>query len=84
MEYTKCQQRALATLEGSNNIFLTGVAGAGKTTVLDAYVQTHPGVVVLASTGVAAILIGGTTFHSFFGLGVMAGPDELIIPARLS
>ncbi|MBC7465281.1 MAG: AAA family ATPase, partial [Bdellovibrio sp.] len=31
---------------------------------------------ILASTGAAAVLLGGRTFHSFFGLGIMEGGPE--------
>lgn len=70
-----CQNKALSLLEGEQNVFLTGVAGSGKSTLLRHFLrdkdpQEYP---VLASTGAAAILIGGRTFHSFFGLGIMDG-----------
>jgi len=47
---------------------ITGQAGAGKSTLIR-YIATysHSNVVVLASTGVAAQLINGSTVHSFFG-----------------
>ena len=60
-----------------NNLFITGGAGTGKSFVLSRYLQSKPKkTAVLASTGVAAVLLGGRTFHSFFGLGRMdGGPD---------
>ena len=53
----------------SQNIFLTGKAGTGKTTFLR-YIKEHCSkqTVVVAPTGVAAINAGGTTIHSFFQL----------------
>lgn len=50
------------------NIFLTGRAGTGKSTLLRHF-QTHSAkkLVVLAPTGVAAINVDGQTIHSFFG-----------------
>lgn len=51
----------------SENIFLTGKAGTGKTTFLHNLKKTCPKrMVVLAPTGVAAINAGGVTIHSFF------------------
>lgn len=51
----------------SNSIFLTGKAGAGKSTFLK-YITEHTKkkYVVLAPTGIAAINAGGVTLHSFF------------------
>ena len=70
------QERALALLKGDNNVFITGAAGSGKSFLLRNYLnqtQTDRKIPILASTGAAAILVGGRTFHSFFGLGIMEG-----------
>lgn len=51
------------------NIFLTGKAGTGKSTLLDYFRKnTEKNVVVLAPTGVSAVNINGETIHAFFGL----------------
>lgn len=51
------------------NIFLTGKAGTGKTTFLrQLRHESVKRMVVVASTGVAAINAGGMTIHSFFQL----------------
>ncbi len=61
------------------NIFLTGRAGTGKTTLLRQFLETAgESTVVLAPTGVAAVQIGGQTLHSFFKL-----PPRLIEPADI-
>lgn len=51
----------------NQNIFLTGKAGTGKTTLLK-YIRQHSfkQISVVAPTGVAAINAGGSTIHSFF------------------
>lgn len=54
--------------ETEKNIFITGRAGTGKSTLLE-YFRSVSGknIVVLAPTGVAAVNISGQTIHSFFG-----------------
>jgi hypothetical protein len=55
--------------ETSENIFLTGKAGTGKTTFLKYLKETATkNIVVAAPTGVAAINAGGVTLHSLFQL----------------
>ena len=51
------------------NVFLTGKAGTGKTTLLKNILKnTHKKTVVVAPTGIAALNAGGVTIHSFFQL----------------
>jgi len=53
----------------NQNIFLTGKAGTGKTTLLREIVKsTHKNAVIIAPTGIAAINAGGVTIHSMFQL----------------
>ncbi|MDX2287513.1 MAG: AAA family ATPase [Hyphomicrobiaceae bacterium] len=53
----------------SGNLFVTGRAGTGKSTLLRS-IRDMAGddMVVLAPTGLAAVNVGGQTIHSFFGL----------------
>ncbi|MFN8294029.1 MAG: helix-turn-helix domain-containing protein [Chitinophagales bacterium] len=53
----------------SKNIFLTGKAGTGKTTLLKKIIETsHKKTIVAAPTGIAALNAGGVTLHSQFQL----------------
>ena len=72
------QQTALELLQSGDNIFLTGGAGSGKSFVIREFMKTMDpkNLPILASTGAAAVLLGGRTFHSFFGLGIMEGGPE--------
>ena len=52
---------------GRRNIFLTGRAGTGKTTLLRQLIfNSLDKAIVLAPTGLAAVNVGGQTIHSFF------------------
>lgn len=61
--------RALEMMEKSrHNIFVTGRAGTGKSTLLHLFREkTRKNIAVLAPTGVAAVNVKGQTIHSFFG-----------------
>jgi len=61
-------RRALEIMEGTDkNVFVTGRAGTGKSTLLEYFRNTtKKNVVVLAPTGVAALNVKGQTIHSFF------------------
>ncbi len=51
----------------TGNVFLTGRAGTGKTTLLRRFLaEAGDKAVVLAPTGIAAMNVGGQTIHSFF------------------
>jgi len=55
-------------MEYSNqNLFITGKAGTGKTTLLEYFrINSKKNFVILASTGISAIKAKGKTIHSFF------------------
>lgn len=56
-------------LQTHKNVFLTGKAGTGKTTLLKQILKsTYKNTVVVAPTGIAALNAGGVTIHSFFQL----------------
>lgn len=60
-------------------IFITGLAGSGKTAGMKRWLaRTKKRVVVCAPTGVAALLCGGTTIHRAFGLPITIMDAEAI------
>jgi ATP-dependent DNA helicase PIF1 len=63
----------------SDNLFITGQAGTGKSTLLKLFTKTtKKKVVITAPTGVAALQAGGQTIHSFFGFPPhLFGPGEV-------
>lgn len=80
------QVKAWEQLNTDNNIFLTGAAGSGKSHLIRSFLKTKspddwP---ILASTGSAAILVGGRTFHSFFGLGIFEGGIQKTVERALT
>ena len=70
------QRRAVELARQGASFFLTGGAGTGKSFTLDFVVRAlqrmhgAQNVFVAASTGIAACHIGGTTLHSFAGVGL--------------
>jgi ATP-dependent DNA helicase PIF1 len=68
------QTQALHVMSRGDSVFLTGPAGSGKTYVLNQFIdllkKQKKQVAITASTGIAATHIGGTTIHSWSGLGI--------------
>eukprot|EP01013_Petalomonas_cantuscygni_P041372 TRINITY_DN73_c1_g1_i1.p1 TRINITY_DN73_c1_g1~~TRINITY_DN73_c1_g1_i1.p1 ORF type:complete len:768 (+),score=132.18 TRINITY_DN73_c1_g1_i1:65-2368(+) len=73
------QEAAVAAAVAGGNVFFTGCAGTGKSTLLREAVRRlrakhgEGAVAVLAPTGIAALNVGGVTVHSFLGVGLALG-----------
>ncbi|MBI3889463.1 AAA family ATPase [Candidatus Saccharibacteria bacterium] len=69
------QGLALEIMLAGESVLLTGPAGAGKTYVLNQFIKLAKAdgkhVSVTATTGLAATHLGGTTIHSWAGIGVL-------------
>src|SRR3990167_46144 len=77
MEHTNNPQDVLDAIDAGHNVFLTGSAGSGKTYLASHFAaQAKINVAMTATTGVAALNLGGETIHRFLGLGVAARPFE--------
>ncbi|MSU60676.1 MAG: helicase [Candidatus Staskawiczbacteria bacterium] len=68
------QDQALEILKKGHSVFLTGAPGAGKTFLLNKFIDhlrtTSKVVAITASTGIAATHMNGVTIHSWSGLGI--------------
>lgn len=66
------QKYAVELMKKGKNVFLTGQAGTGKSYTLKAFmkhcIQNRIPYAVTSTTGVSALLIGGTTLHSWAGI----------------
>ena len=70
---------ALERMESGADLFITGRAGTGKSTLLKIFRRaTQKNVVVVAPTGVAALNVGGQTIHSLFGFA-----PRLLLPENV-
>ncbi|BEJ16842.1 hypothetical protein CspHIS471_0602430 [Cutaneotrichosporon sp. HIS471] len=78
------QQDILKRCMAGDNIFFTGSAGTGKSVLLRALIRSLKArgsgdVAVTASTGMAALNIGGCTLHSWAGIGLGAGEVDRLL-----
>jgi ATP-dependent exoDNAse (exonuclease V) alpha subunit len=67
--YSESQQLALDAIMNPDYraVFVTGKAGTGKSLILRAS-SSQKNAVITAPTGLAAMNVGGSTIHSFFGI----------------
>lgn len=68
------QDTALKVMKSGVNIFLTGKAGSGKSHTIRQFLEHHrkleTNIAITASSGIAATVIGGSTVHSYIGIGI--------------
>ena len=76
MGLTNDQKKALEMVKSGKNVFVTGGGGVGKTFLVHRIVEMEEAegktVLLTASTGIAAMLIGGVTCHRAFGVPLKA------------
>src|SRR5690349_4508753 len=78
MNYSKDQEEALKLLKKGKNMLLTGSAGCGKTFIATQFAEaTRKQVALTATTGIAALNLGGETIHRFLGIGISTRPFEI-------
>ncbi|PSS37108.1 hypothetical protein PHLCEN_2v981 [Hermanssonia centrifuga] len=79
------QQQVLNTVKEGKSVFFTGSAGTGKSMVLRKIItwckETGPrySFAVTASTGIAGVNVGGSTVHSWAGVGLAKEPAEQLV-----
>ena len=75
------QQQAIELFNQGENLFISGGAGSGKSHLLQFLKRysTQISLEITASTGVSAINVGGSTIHSFSGIGLGNLPLEQTI-----
>jgi ATP-dependent DNA helicase PIF1 len=75
------QKEALTAMIDGKNIFLTGKPGTGKSYVIGIFRELFRNVKnigLTSTTGISAILIGGSTLHSFLKIGLGQGSAEYL------
>lgn len=84
IKFDKYHKKALSCIAKGENLFITGKAGTGKTTLLRELREEFQGkkvVAVLAPTGVAAENANGFTMHSFLRLPLKPYlPQHKVLP----
>ena len=81
------QKIAWNIINNGENIFITGPGGTGKTEIIKLYKKKNNNkklIGVTSLTGVSAVLINGTTVHSFLGIGLGTSSVEVLISKILS
>jgi len=76
-ENKEIEKSVVQHLKSGTNVFLTGAAGVGKTYLANRIKSHFKNVIILGSTGISAIRIGGDTLHSFFKFFVSKNIEEL-------
>jgi len=75
------QKYAYECILKGENILLTGPAGVGKTVSIKLFYKQYKNlknIGLTSTTGISAIIIGGSTLHSYLGIGLGKDPVETL------
>ncbi len=73
------QKMAIDEIRKGSNVFITGGAGTGKSFILQYLRKKYKkDLHITASTGIAAVQVGGITLHSWTGVGLAKKPIEVL------
>lgn len=85
IELSEEQAAVQQLVQGGRNVLITGSAGTGKSFLLRAILGDSKGTMgVSASTGIAAVNVGGMTVHSWAGVGIADQPAKRIAGMLMS
>lgn len=79
--FSEKQKKAYDLLIKGYNIFLTGMSGSGKSLIIKSFYKEYKHlkkIGITSTTGVSSLLIGGTTLHSYLGIGLGKDNVELL------
>ena len=75
---TNDQLSVISAIKKGENVMITGPGGTGKTTIIN-HLKDVMDLGVTAMTGSAAVLIGGTTLHSYLGIGLGKDSEDDLV-----
>lgn len=75
------QEKVINLLKAGANVLMLGSAGTGKSFIIEKIKQLLPEkkIFLTSTTGISALNIGGSTVHSFFGIGLGDKPMEKLL-----